>query len=375
MRRRLPSLLAEVGQLLETDWPDYAKVVQRSEPEVEEAASQFVRRLVQMAASGLSHHPQAQDGDPSMETVFAQVGRMQWISGRELPELLTAYQVGAQAAWRHVSHTALELGFSSRVLTALAEAVFLFVHQLSAASASGYVEEQSESSAARERLREDLARLLLSDRSSDAEIRIAAHRVDWPLPELARLVLVDPEDEHARAIVDRLGNQALPIHTEQLYGCILPIFDRLAAPPRNRQIRGAHAVVGAITRLDQLPFSAWLARTALSLSHRGLLTDDPIHVADHLDTLLIHRDERLLDALRRQLLAPLDGLADPVRQRLLETLTAWLRLMGDRKAMAEELHIHPQTVRYRLAQLHDVLGNGLDDPDYRSRLFLALVWA
>ena len=36
--------------------------------------------------------------------------------------------------------------------------------------------------------------------------------------------------------------------------------------------------------------------------------------------------------------------------------------------------MHPQTVRYRLAQLRELFGDALDDPASRARLFLALEW-
>lgn len=62
------------------------------------------------------------------------------------------------------------------------------------------------------------------------------------------------------------------------------------------------------------------------------------------------------------------------RQRLCETLASWLRHLGDRRAVAEELHIHPQTVRYRVSQLRELFGDSLDDPDNRRRLTLALAW-
>jgi DNA-binding PucR family transcriptional regulator len=48
--------------------------------------------------------------------------------------------------------------------------------------------------------------------------------------------------------------------------------------------------------------------------------------------------------------------------------------MGDRQAMAAELHVHPQTVRYRLARLHELFGPALEDPATRARLMLALAW-
>jgi DNA-binding PucR family transcriptional regulator len=42
--------------------------------------------------------------------------------------------------------------------------------------------------------------------------------------------------------------------------------------------------------------------------------------------------------------------------------------------MAADLHIHPQTVRYRLRQLHERFGDALDDPHVRESLVLALAW-
>jgi DNA-binding PucR family transcriptional regulator len=82
----------------------------------------------------------------------------------------------------------------------------------------------------------------------------------------------------------------------------------------------------------------------------------------------------MLEALREQALAPLSELGPSVRERLSETLGAWLRHMGDRQAVAAELHIHPQTVRYRMSQLHEAFGPALDDPATRTRLTLALAW-
>jgi DNA-binding PucR family transcriptional regulator len=105
-----------------------------------------------------------------------------------------------------------------------------------------------------------------------------------------------------------------------------------------------------------------------------VLTDDPVFVDEHLDALIVHRDSRLLDALREQALAPLAAVSPPVRARLSETLAAWLRHLGDRQAVAADLHIHPQTVRYRMTQLHDLFGPALDDPANRTRLTLALAW-
>jgi sugar diacid utilization regulator len=48
--------------------------------------------------------------------------------------------------------------------------------------------------------------------------------------------------------------------------------------------------------------------------------------------------------------------------------------MGNQRAVAAQLHIHPQPVRYRLGRLRELFGPELDEPGPRRRLFLALAW-
>ena len=60
------------------------------------------------------------------------------------------------------------------------------------------------------------------------------------------------------------------------------------------------------------------------------------------------------------------------RANLALTLRAWLRSPGQRKTIASELGVHPQTVRYRMARLRELFGELLDDPDGRFELELAL---
>ena len=40
--------------------------------------------------------------------------------------------------------------------------------------------------------------------------------------------------------------------------------------------------------------------------------------------------------------------------------------------MAQRIHVHPQTVRYRLRQITELFGDQLRDPDCRFELQLAL---
>ena len=93
-----------------------------------------------------------------------------------------------------------------------------------------------------------------------------------------------------------------------------------------------------------------------------------------MDAVIVHRDERLLDALRGRCLAPLEGAARGSVDSLRDTLRSWLVHMGDLRAVAAELHVHRQTVRYRMSRLHELFGRALDDPDARLRLLIALAW-
>jgi DNA-binding PucR family transcriptional regulator len=55
---------------------------------------------------------------------------------------------------------------------------------------------------------------------------------------------------------------------------------------------------------------------------------------------------------------------------LAETLHAYLDGFGDIAAVAQRLHVHPNTVRYRVRRIEKVLSTSLDDPE--DRLVLAL---
>ena len=79
------------------------------------------------------------------------------------------------------------------------------------------------------------------------------------------------------------------------------------------------------------------------------------------------RRDEALSAVRR-----LVALPERPRVKLEATLRAWLDHQGRVEETAAALGIHPQTVRYRLAQLRERFGTRLDDPDGRFGLALAL---
>jgi hypothetical protein len=395
---RLPDLLDTVQAQLARSSPDYAEFLAGSRPEVARLAADAIRRLVgsvqqrvgaaergERGVRGVSVPPAPASAEsavmlPAVQAeLFEVIGRLQYREGQDLARLLSAYQAGAHAAWRYVSSTALRLQVSVPVVTELAEAVFSFVDALTAASARGFVLEQSESAAERERLREELAAKLLSDRCDSTAIALVSDRVGWALPPRATLILVDPEDEVSLLVLGRLGGITLATRWGDWMVVVWPDRPELASRPvKVAMLRGMRAVVSRPLPLDRLPSSVRVMAAAARLRQQELLDEDPAHqgllfVEDHLDAVIVHRDPRPLQALREQVLAPLQGVPPNTRERLIETLASWLRQMGDRRAMAAELHIHPQTVRYRLGQLRELFGDALDDPRTRTRFTIALL--
>ena len=98
----------------------------------------------------------------------------------------------------------------------------------------------------------------------------------------------------------------------------------------------------------------------------------PVDTEEHLADLVLTADPDALADLRARVLAPLAELAPGTRDRLAETLLSWLLHQGRRDAVAAELHIHAQTVRYRMGQVRELYGDRLSDPAVVRELVIAL---
>jgi DNA-binding PucR family transcriptional regulator len=87
---------------------------------------------------------------------------------------------------------------------------------------------------------------------------------------------------------------------------------------------------------------------------------------------MLLQDEEMARAHVAGALGPLERLPAPERERLLETLAAWLAHQRLTPRIAAELHVHPQTVRYRIGKLRELLGERIETPQGRFELELAL---
>jgi hypothetical protein len=312
---------------------------------------------------------------PPLETgeLWRRLGEGEFQSGRGLESMRAAFRTGTRAVWRGAAEIASAAGVSSTEVISLAEAIFVYTDELAADVVEGYLRAQSDEAGERERTRRRLVTLLLDGEHWDGDVvERAAERARWALPR--ELAVVAVPGEVARGALRRLDSDVLTGGDTAGGFVIVPDPDgpghRAAL---RRAFRGADAAAGPTVAPRDTRRSLRLARLTLRLVERGVLPQDgPTHSDAHLATLLVLQDDELAHELASSRLAPLDAVPAADRARLLETLEAWLAYQRHTPSIAAQLHVHPQTVRYRLATLRELLGDALETPEGRFELELAL---
>src|SRR5829696_1220387 len=295
---------------------------------------------------------------------------------RSLDALLAAYRLGARVAWRRLAAAGERAGLPPRTLYALAEAIFAYIDELSADSIEGYAREQAAAAGALQRRRQRLAALLVQEPpAAPATVEAAAADAGWRLARSVSVLVVEADEgssEQADRLALRLGPDSLVAHLPPFNVAVVP------APARRGEldeaVRGRAAALGPAVDWQDAGVSFARAREVLRLAQAGGIDEgEGLLVAEtHRLALLLGADRRLARDVAESALAPLAAETDVSRERLGSTLDAWLRHRGRTEAVAKALHVHPQTVRYRLARLRELFGARLDDPDGRFELELAL---
>ncbi|HEY5188736.1 MAG TPA: helix-turn-helix domain-containing protein [Solirubrobacteraceae bacterium] len=319
------------------------------------------------------------------EELWRRLGEAEFQSGRGLDDLRAAFRTGTRAAWRGAADLATRAGVPASVAIALAEGIFVYADELATDVVEGYLRMQSDEAGERERRRRRVAQLLLDPEGHDPEaLARAAELARWPVPRaLAALAL---EAESPLAVTRRLDAEVLAGADADGVWLIVPDPDgpgRAAALAR--ALEDEPAALGPTVAPAHAHRSLRWARAALTLAREGALTApahvregaptapaQPVRVADHLATIILLQDRAMAAELMHTRLAALDGLSPAERGRLLGTLEAWLEHQRHTPAIAAQLHVHPQTVRYRLAKLRELLGDAIDTPGGRFELALAL---
>jgi hypothetical protein len=374
LRADLPEVADEVEEEVRRQVPEYARPADGTYHEHLRAG------VVQALTLFVDHIADPRRRGDEIAATYYELGRGEALEGRSLDALQSALRIGGLHAWRRMGRTAEELGLDSAVMSALGELAFRTVHEVAEAAAAGYAEARSHNADELERRRRRLLDLLLGEGPvAPAAVQDLAHGARWSVPRQVAVVALaatpDQRDEDwplaaAGALVDMESRPPRMLFPDP------DGSGRFGGRAFSLALRGRPAAVGPTVPLAEAAQSLRWATRALGLMGRGILPrQGVVRCADHLSTLLLHSDEPMLDQLRGRALAPLDTVSEGQRERLAETLLAWLLSGSNVPDVAARLHVHPQTVRYRLRQLEKVFGDALHDPASRLDLILALTTA
>jgi hypothetical protein len=351
-----------------------------------EAVAGFGARVTQTVTSAAAEPAET----ASAAGMFRDLGRLLAMEGRSLSALRAALRVGARVTWQRLHEEARQGHGNPETFALIGEAAFWYMDELAASCSAGYDEARAELAGETSQLRRHLLDMLTSGQAPPLPaVASLAQAVGWPLPRRVAAVALTP------LAVRSLG----PLPPDVLADltrrdpCLL-IADpdgpgrrrQLATALRGwlvaaaRQPAGQLAAVGPAVPLTGASGSLRWAGQALALARRGLVGAEIdndggagiVWCEDHLPTLVLLADTDLAETLSRDALAPLRQLRPGQADRLARTLLAWLESAGDANAAARRLHVHPQTIRYRLRQVSGLFGDALTDPDTRFRLLLAL---
>lgn len=155
---------------------------------------------------------------------------------------------------------------------------------------------------------------------------------------------------------------------EELRGALSTTSSRRGGAPR--------AAAGAPGEIGDLSASRLQADEALGLLRAELLDERVITFDEAWTALTLHRGATAAAGAKVAELGPLGALRahdESGKAGYVETLYEWLRHPGDPRAAAQELRIHPNTLRYRMRKLLELVPMDLDDPDVRLALITQLV--
>jgi PucR C-terminal helix-turn-helix domain len=364
LRPQLDGLADEIIDTIVLAVPGYTRPLEGDfERGLRQGVHEALRHFVELIEDPVA-------GRTQDRSVYRGLGRGELRQGRSLDALQSAYRIGARIAWRRWAEAGSRAGLDAASLQLLAESIFVYIDELSAESIEGYAEAQAERAGERERRYRRLFAALIAEPPDEEAVRGAAAAAGWSVPQTLAAIAV--RGTGGAQVAGALGEDAIAVRDGEL---TLVIWADPLRPGARALLTGAlrrEAAVGPAVSWREAARSLRLARTLLALGASARDVEGPRWASDHLAQLALDDPDGLLAELRSTRLRPFETLGEGARARLELTLLEWLKQQGNRAATARALGVHEQTVRYRMNQLRELLGDALDEPQARFELELSL---
>jgi hypothetical protein len=345
----------------ETQMAAFGRLSEESRSDVLSGVQRTLRRWSRFVSTGVM--PPDSDFDPLREWTRARAAE-----GVRLEDLLRSFGIAHQMGWHLLRrHARAE---ESEVLLELAAPLARYVDQVSAVVTETYLAERELLVSEEERRTRNLLERLSLDSPLDAADAELADRLGVPVQRayspFAIVLPGRPAHSHAAlaARLRRAGWRLTVTQSDHVVGLTwmaLELLDlgegadvilALAEPSPRGELASA--------REDVIVLAEHGRRAGL----RGRLD-----AQDHLLEILLGRSPRLAARLRARILAPL---AENDRTELTQTLQTMLACRLDRTAASRALHIHRNTLAYRLRRVEEITGLELENPRDLACVYLAL---
>jgi hypothetical protein len=312
----------------------------------------------------------------------AAVGRSRAAVGVPLPAVMDSYRICARFLWDELQAEATRRPAVTAVgLLRASEAMWKVLEDFTTAMVTGYQEEIAHQLVHRQHERSAMVQALIDGRLTDTvdlwntadTLRISLRGpyvvVCGELARISRTGFPDVEDRlSARGIFSAWRLQPDIeigiLHLGPSTG-LDPVLEVLAEYPVTR--------VGVSPLFDDLADTAGALRYARIAMTAARPDRSPITVFDR-DVMAVAAAgaPEVMDRIAANVLGPLDDLPDHEREALLDTLEAWFDHGGSAERAAQQLYVHPNTVRQRLRKLEHRTGRLVTDPRAAAELCIAL---
>jgi hypothetical protein len=314
-------------------------------------------------------------------------------AGIALEDFLQAFRVGQAVLWEHVVAAAAGLPGGSDAALAVVGHLMATIEAGSSAAARGYVEAANLLATDTARVERDLVEDLLAGRTAMAATRTQVLAAAGLAPDSRVLVGVglprDPEgtssllpeaaDLVTRAVAQSVGGLVVVRHDEVV--AVVPadglgestVLARLARLTESLTGRGVPVSFGFSTvrcglgDVAAAHREAQLARATLG-DRAGLLALSSLSTLDYLVT---RPDEAARQLIRPQVRAFIEEDEDQGGV-FVETLMKYVAADMNARAAAERLHVHVNTIYYRLDRISERTGHDLRRLDEVIDLLLAV---
>jgi len=359
-RIRLDAASREMADALRSAIPAFERLSGASRDDIVTGVRRSLHRWSRWLATRVA--PTDEDFDPLRDWARARAEE-----GVRLEDLLRAFDVGRQVGWdqirRHADSTETQATLDAAGL------LMRYVDQACAVVADTYLAERDALVSEEERRTRDLLERLsggppLGPRELDLAERLGVSVAPVYAP-FAVLLADQPPRRHA-ALAARLRQRGVPLTVTDgtrvggLSERPLGLADLGEGPDVLLVVADPTACADLAGVRDDVVL---LAEHGRRCGRRGRL-----RIEDHPMEILLHR---LPDTARRLRARVLEPLAVPERKELLRTLEAFVGHDYDRAATATALHVHRNTLGYRIRRIEQVTGLDLSSARDLALAYLA----